>query len=95
MQELDEITYPHQMATAHVILKCSPGLEDRVIEYLEKINGVKNIQRTIGEFDVLAKIEAVDYETLRKIIRWKILTIEHIDSITTLMCMRKSMCAVI
>jgi len=95
MQELDEITYPHQMATAHVILKCSPGLEDRVIEYLEKINGVKNIQRTIGEFDVLAKIEAVDYETLRKIIRWKIFTIEHIDSITTLMCMRKSMCAVI
>ena len=95
MQELDEITYPHQMATAHVILKCSPGLEDRVIEYLEKINGVKNIQRTIGEFDVLAKIEAIDYETLRKIIRWKIFTIEHIDSITTLMCMRKSMCAVI
>ncbi|MGI0072788.1 MAG: Lrp/AsnC ligand binding domain-containing protein [Nitrosotalea sp.] len=82
------------MATAHVIIKCRSGLEDRVIEHLEKINEVKNIHRTIGEFDVLAKVEAIDYESLRKVIRWKIFT-DYIESVTTLMCMRKSMCAVV
>ena len=95
MQELGEIIYPHHMATAHVIVKCSPGLEDRFVEHLEKINGVKNIHRTIGEYDVLVKVEALDYETLRKIIRWKIFNIEYIESITTLMCMRRSTCVVV
>jgi DNA-binding Lrp family transcriptional regulator len=93
MEELGEVIYPHEMATAHVIMKCRPGSEDKVIEHLGKINGVRNIDRTIGEFDILAKVEAVDYESLRKIIRWRISSIDCIHSITTLMCMRKSMCA--
>lgn len=95
MQELEEIIYPHQLATAHVIIKCGPGLQDRVEELLGKINGVTNIHRTFGEFDLLVKVETIDYDTLRKIIRWKIFTIQYIESITTLMCMRKSMCAVV
>jgi DNA-binding Lrp family transcriptional regulator len=95
MQNIGEIVYPHAMATAHVIIKCRSGLEDRVIEHLEKINEIKSVHRTIGEFDVLAKVEATDYESLRKIIRWKIFTADYIESVTTLMCMRKSMCAVV
>ena len=95
MQELGDITYPHQMATAHVIIKCRSGLEDRVVEHLEKIDGVAKVHRTVGEFDILAKVEAIDYESLRKIIRWKNLTGDYIESIKTLMCMRKSMCAVV
>jgi len=95
MQELGEIAYPHQMATAHVIIKCRSGSEDRVVENLEKIEGVKDIHRTIGEFDILVKVEAIDYESLRKIIRWKIFTGDYIESVTTLMCMRKSMCAIV
>ncbi len=95
MQEIGEIDYPHQMATAHVIIKCRPGLEERVIEHLEKVNEIKSIHRTIGEFDILAKVESTDYESLRKIIRWRIFTQDYIESVTTLMCMRKSMCLVI
>jgi len=95
MQELGEITYPHRMATAHVIIKCKTGLEDQVVEQLRKIDGVKNIHRTSGEFDILAKVEAMDYQSLRKIIRWKIFTEDCIESITTLMCMRRSMCTIV
>lgn len=95
MEEQYEIAYPHEMATAHVIIKCRSGSENQLVEHLEKINGVKNVHRTIGEFDILVKVEATDLESLRNIIRWKIFTIEYIESITTLMCMRKSMCAVV
>lgn len=95
MQELGGITYPHKMATAHVIIKCRSSLEDRVVERLGKIDGVKKIHRTIGEFDILVKVEAIDYESLRKIIRWKIFTGDYIESVTTLMCMRRSMCVIV
>ncbi len=95
MNYSQEISYPHELATAHVMIKCKSDYEKKVIEYLGRINGVKTVHRTIGEYDVLAKIEAIDYETLRKIIRWKIFNSEYILSVTTLMCVRKSMCAVV
>ena len=94
MHEIGEISYPHQMPTAHVIIKSRSGLEDRVVERLEKVSEIKSIHRTIGEYDILANVEAIDYESLRKVIRWKIFTQDYIESVTTLMCMRKSMCVV-
>ena len=95
MHNICELQHPHQMATAHIILRCKPGFEKRVIENLEKIEGVRNIHRTIGQFDMLAKVEAADHESLRKIIRWKIFKSDYIESITTLMCVRKSLCVVV
>jgi DNA-binding Lrp family transcriptional regulator len=95
MEELGLVAYPHEMATAHVIIKCKMGSEDNAVEHLRKINGVKNIHRTVGEYDILVKIEAVDYDSIRKIIRWKIFSLDYIESISTLMCMRKSTCVVV
>ncbi len=95
MRETHGMQNSHEMATAHIILKCKPGFERYVIGNLEKIEGIKNIHRTIGEFDMLVKVEAVDHDSLRKIIRWKIFRSAYIESITTLMCVRKSLCAVI
>lgn len=95
MEELGLVAYPHEMATAHVIIKCRMGSEERAVEHLDKIDGIKNIHRTFGEYDILAKVEAIDYESLRKIIRWKIFTADYIESVTTLLCMRKSMCVIV
>jgi len=95
MHNTYELQNPHEMATAHIILRCKPGFEKRVIENLEKIDGIKNILRTVGQFDILAKVEATDHESLRKIIRWKIFKSDYIESITTLMCVRKSLCVVV
>ncbi|HXX05941.1 MAG TPA: Lrp/AsnC ligand binding domain-containing protein [Candidatus Bathyarchaeia archaeon] len=95
MEEFNECIYPHEMATAHLAIKCRSGLENRITEDLQEIEGVTSVHRTAGEFDILVKVEAIDYESLRKIIRWKIFTSDYIESITTLMCMRKSMCVVV
>jgi DNA-binding Lrp family transcriptional regulator len=89
-----EINYPHELATAHVIIKCQAGFEKKVIENLDKIEGIVNISRTIGEFDIFARVEAIDYETLKRLIRWRIRKNDHIESITTLICIKRSLCSI-
>jgi len=91
MQRQCEIVYPHQMATAHVIIKCRSGSED-VSKYLNSIPGVK-VHRTLGAYDILAKVEAEDLQSLKKTIRWKISNNDQISSIVTLICMARSLCA--
>ena len=89
----DEIMlHPHEMATAHIVMKCRTGFENQVIENLENIEGIKTINRTMGSFDLLVKLVSLDYDSLKRIIRWKIMTIDNVESVTTLLCMRKSLC---
>jgi len=91
MQGQCEIVYPHQMATAHVIIKCRSDSKD-LVEQLRMIPGVK-AYRTVGAYDILVKVEAADYQSLKKVIRWKISKIDKISSSITLMCMGRSLCA--
>ncbi len=95
MQNLSQINDAHKLATAHLVLKCKTGEEDVIIEQLKKIEGVREIQKTIGEFDILVKVESDDFASLRRLIRWKVMKNDKIQSIITLMCMRKSVCTVI
>jgi DNA-binding Lrp family transcriptional regulator len=90
MQIHPEIVYPHQRATAHVIIKCRSD-STALVEQLCSIPGVK-VHQTVGAYDILARVEADDYQTLKKIIRWKISPMDEISSIDTLMCMGKSLC---
>lgn len=84
----------HGAATAHLILKCRTGLESSIVENLRKIGEVKEIKRTIGEYDMLVKIESDNPDSLRRLVRWKIMKNDGILSAIILMCMRKSLCAV-
>jgi len=95
MQELSQVNHAHKMATAHLIIKCKTDTENRVIEQLKNIDGVKDVQKTIGEFDILVKIESDDSDSLRRLIRWKVMKNVEIRSVITLMCMRKSLCTTI
>ena len=83
----------HQMATAHIMIKCkSESLKD-VLEHLKSIEGVVDVLEIIGEYDVLAKVEAESSESLKRIIKWKIsYNNEKITSVTTLLCMRRPLC---
>ena len=95
MRELSGIDHAHDGAAAHIVLKCKAGEETGVIEHLKGVEGVREIQRTLGEFDILVKMELPDSERLRRLITWKVMKNEKILSAVTLMCMRKSLCAVV
>jgi DNA-binding Lrp family transcriptional regulator len=54
------------------------------------------ILEVIGEYDILAKIEATSSESLKRIIKWKILyNNDKILSVITLLCMRRPLCIIV
>ncbi len=72
------------MASAYVLINCDIGSEEDVISHLKTVDGVKEVHGTFGAYDVIAKIESDNYETLREIISWKIRKMERIRSTLTL-----------
>ena len=73
------------MAEAYVLINCEIGSEEKVISELKSVSGVKEVHGTFGAYDVLAKVEAEQVETLRETITWKIRKIDKIRSTLTLM----------
>ncbi|MGI0026310.1 MAG: Lrp/AsnC ligand binding domain-containing protein [Nitrosopumilaceae archaeon] len=72
--------------TAYIMINCEVGYEESVIEQLRNIEGVKEIQGVLGNFDILARIEVSSIESLREIITSKIRKIENIRCTTTVIC---------
>tara|TARA_B100000745_G_scaffold202848_1_gene133943 strand:+ start:631 stop:870 length:240 start_codon:yes stop_codon:yes gene_type:complete len=73
------------MAEAYVLINCEIGSEEKVIADLKTIDGVIEVHGTFGAYDVLAKVESAQVETLRETITWKIRKIDKIRSTLTLM----------
>ena len=73
------------MATAYVLINCDLGSEESVISELKSIEGVAEVHGIFGTYDILAKVESKQVETLRETITWKIRKIQKIRSTLTLM----------
>ncbi len=73
------------MAEAYVLINCEIGSEEKVIEELKTIDGIKEVHGTFGAYDILAKVESEQVEILRETITWKIRKIDKIRSTLTLM----------
>ncbi len=73
------------MATAYVLVNCELGSEEAIISELKTIDGVVEVHGTFGAYDILAKVESSQVESLRETITWKIRKIQKIRSTLTLM----------
>ena len=73
------------MISAYVLINCDLGAEGDVISDLKTIDGVKEVHGTFGAYDIIAKIESDNAETLRDTISWKIRKMERIRATLTLM----------
>ena len=73
------------MATAYILINCELGAEQKIIDQIKPIDGIKEARGVFGAYDVLAKIEIASAERLREIITWKIRKIDRIRSTLTLM----------
>lgn len=72
-------------ATAYVLINCDLGAEQRVIDQIKPLEGVREVKGVFGAYDILAKIETPTSEQLRETITWKIRKIDRIRSTLTLM----------
>jgi DNA-binding Lrp family transcriptional regulator len=75
-----------ELEKAYVLIKCKADLETYVLDHLERVNGVKKVEYTVGTGCILVGIIAYTYEGLCKTIASKIQTIPQIYSTTTLIC---------
>jgi DNA-binding Lrp family transcriptional regulator len=67
-----------------VLMHVSPLHEYEVFNKLSKLHEVIEVHPLFGEYDLIAKIEAEDYESIGQIIINKIKIIEGIVDTTTL-----------
>jgi DNA-binding Lrp family transcriptional regulator len=73
------------MPIAYVLLNCSLGSEEKVIEELKQIESVKEVNGTFGTYDILAKLETSNIEELRKGLSHQIRKIDKVTGTLTLM----------
>ena len=73
------------MPTAYVLINCTLGSEDEVIEKLKQIESVKEVNGTFGAYDILAKLETSNIEELRNGLSQQIRKIDKITGTLTLM----------
>ena len=72
------------MVIGFVLMHVSPLREYEVFNKLSKLHEVIDVHPLFGEYDLIAKIEAEDYESIGEIVIHKIKTIEGIADTMTL-----------
>lgn len=76
------------MVIGFVLMHVSPLHEFEVYNKLLKVSEIIDLHPLFGEYDLIAKIEAKDYESIGEIILQKIKTIEGITDTKTLTGLR-------
>ena len=72
------------MAIGFVLIKAAPGYEHEVYNKLSKVKEINELYPLFGEYDLIAKIKAGDFEKLGQIIINKIRSIEGVIDTKTL-----------
>ncbi|MDH7506797.1 MAG: Lrp/AsnC ligand binding domain-containing protein [Candidatus Thermoplasmatota archaeon] len=72
------------MAIGFVLISAAPAHEHEVYNKLSKIKEIIELHPLFGEYDIIAKIEAEDFEKLGKIIVEKIRSINGVIDTKTL-----------
>ncbi len=73
------------MVTAYVLITCDLGYEEQIIEELKHLSDVKEVHGTFGAYDILAKVESDQTNTLKETITWKIRKLDRVRSTLSLM----------
>ncbi len=72
------------MAVGFVLISTSPSKEHEVYEKLKKVKEIVELHPLFGEFDMLAKIEAKDFNELGRIVVDKIRSVDGVEDTKTL-----------
>ncbi len=72
------------MELAFVLVKSKMGHEMEVLNDILKIDGVKEVMGTYGQYDIFVKVQAPTRKEIEKIITKKIRIVRNVISTTTL-----------
>jgi nitrate reductase NapAB chaperone NapD len=77
--------------TAYLMITCQSGSDRFIMDELKTIHGVKEIEGTVGAYDIVVKIESETTRSLSDTIV-KIRKIPEIRTTTTVVCEPTSFC---
>jgi DNA-binding Lrp family transcriptional regulator len=77
------------MPIAYILLNTGIGFEKQVLKALREVEGVEEVHKLWGVYDLIASIKADSLEELREIITEKIEKIGDINSKLTMMVTEK------
>ena len=72
------------MSIGFILIKAAPAREHEVYTRLLKMSQIIELEPLFGEYDLIAKIEAANFEKLGKIVTNKIRSIEGVIDTKTL-----------
>ncbi len=72
------------MPTAIVLINTEIGTEQDVFEQLSKIEGVKEAYIVYGVYDIVAKLEAENMDSLKEIVANRIRKLDRVRSTLTM-----------
>ncbi len=72
------------MPTAYLLINCDLGSEESMIKDIKGLDGVKEVKGTYGIYDIIAKIESNNMDSLKETITWKIRRMSMVRSTVTL-----------
>ena len=73
------------MVRAFVLINTELGMEDSVADTLKKIDGIKEVYKSSGVYDIIAKVEAHTLEKFKEIVNRKLRNSKEIKSTITMM----------
>jgi DNA-binding Lrp family transcriptional regulator len=72
------------MATGFVLISVEPGTEREVFQEVIKIDEIVDVHLLFGEYDLIARVEAEDYDVIGDIVVNKVRKIPGVTSTKTL-----------
>ncbi len=72
------------MSTAYILVNCTLGSEERIIDEIAKLSDVKEVRGTYGVHDIFVKVKSDNTESKNDTITSKIRMIRGITSTVTL-----------
>jgi DNA-binding Lrp family transcriptional regulator len=72
------------LSTAYILVNCTLGSEERIIDEIAKLSDVKEVRGTYGVHDIFVKVKSDNTETMNHTITSKISKIPGITSTVTL-----------
>ena len=73
------------MEYAYVLINCDVGSEKSVINELKNMNSIKEVQGTLGIYDIIAKVESENSVKSKEAVIGDIRKLDHVKSTLTLL----------
>jgi DNA-binding Lrp family transcriptional regulator len=76
------------MSSAFVLLNTELGREEEIIKDLQKFEGIREVYKVYGVYDIIAKVEFDNMDKVKETIAWKLRKLPGVKSTLTMIIMK-------